>query len=85
MHPGLILAADEAGGAALDQVFLMTAIAGVISAGLGLIAYLHRTRRITWLQTFAEFAGRLFRRPPWVALPSLLFTTTIITAMFGFI
>lgn len=85
MHPGLILAADEGGGAALDQVFLMTAIAGVISAGLGLIAYLHRTRRITWLQTFAEFAGRLFRRPPWVALPSLLFTTTIITAMFGFI
>lgn len=84
MH-GLYLAADEGGGAALDQVAIMSAIAGVVSLGLGLIAYLHRTRRITWLQTFADAAGRLFKRPAWVALPMLLFTTTILTAMLGFI
>ncbi len=81
----LQLAVDEGGGAALDQVAIMTAIAGVVSAGLGVIAYLHRTERISWLQSFADFAGRLLRRPGWVALPQLLFMLTIITAMFGFI
>ena len=33
----------------------------------------------------ADAAGRKMNRPSWVALPSLLFISTIICAMFGFI
>jgi hypothetical protein len=75
----------EGGGAALDQVIGMSAVAFVVTAGLLWIGYLHRQRRITWLNNLAEWAGRRFKRPPWVALPIALFITTIISALFGFI
>ena len=42
-------------------------------------------RRITWLNNLAEWAGRKFKRPPWVALPMALFIATLICALFGFI
>ncbi|MFL0283778.1 hypothetical protein ACJH6H_00770 [Mycobacterium sp. SMC-21] len=78
-------AGTEGGGAALDQVLGMSVATGIITAGLLWIGYLHRQRRITWLQNLADKAGRKMNRPSWVALPSLLFISTIICAMFGFI
>ena len=78
-------AADEGGGAALDQVIGMSVVAVVVTVALLWIGYLHRMRRITWLNTLAERMGRKFRRPPWVALQVFLFTATIICALFGFI
>lgn len=78
-------AGTEGGGAALDQVLGMSVATGIITAGLLWIGYLHRQRRITWLQDLADKAGRKMNRPSWVALPSLLFISTIICAMFGFI
>lgn len=78
-------AGTEGGGAALDQVIGMSVATTIITAGLLWIGYLHRQRRITWLQNLAEKVGRKMNRPPWVALPALLFTSTIICAMFGFI
>ena len=42
-------------------------------------------RKITWLNSLAEWAGRKFKRPPWVALPMALFIATLICALFGFI
>ncbi|HKP39960.1 hypothetical protein [Mycobacterium sp.] len=75
----------EGGGAALDQVIGMSVAALVVTAGLLWIGYLHRTRRITWLNNLAEWAARKFKRPPWVALPMALFITTLICALFGFI
>jgi hypothetical protein len=75
----------EGGGAALDQVFGMTVATAIVTGGLLWIGYLHRTRRVTWVQNLAEFTGRKYNRPPWVALQVLLFTATIICAMFGFI
>ncbi|WP_158167369.1 hypothetical protein [Mycolicibacterium smegmatis] len=75
----------EGGGAALDQVIGLSAVATVITAALLWIGYLHRQRRITWLNSFAEYLGRKFHRPPWVALQIFLFTSTIICALFGFI
>ncbi len=81
----LLAAGTEGGGAALDQVIGMTVVAAVISVGLVWIGYLHRQRRITWLQNLADYAGRKFKRPPWVALPMALFITTLICALFGFI
>jgi len=76
---------SEGGGAALDQVIGMSVAALVVTAGLLWIGYLHRQRRITWLNNLAEWAGRKFKRPPWVALPMALFIATLICALFGFI
>jgi len=75
----------EGGGAALDQVIGMSVVAVVVTLGLLWIGYLHRQRRITWLNNLAEWAVRKFKRPPWVALPMALFITTLICALFGFI
>ena len=80
-----VAAADEGGGAALDQVIGMSVAALVVTGALLWIGYLHRMRRITWLNTLAEKMGRKFKRPPWVALQVFLFTATIICALFGFI
>ena len=49
---------NEGGGAALDQVIGMSVVALVVTAGLLWIGYLHRQRRITWLNNLAEWAGR---------------------------
>lgn len=77
--------ANEGGGAALDQVIGMSVVAMVVTVALLWIGYLHRMRRITWLQNLAERTGKKFKRPPWVALQVFLFTATIIAALFGFI
>ncbi len=77
-------AGSEGGGAALDQVIGMTVVAVVIGALLCWLGYLHRTRKITWVNSVAEYAGRKFKRPPWVAVPIALFTATLICALFGF-
>ncbi len=76
---------SEGGGAALDQVALMTGAAGVIALGLMWVGYLHRTRRITWLQRVADRLGSWFDQPGWVALPLAMFLATILTALLGFI
>ena len=83
----LILAQSggEGGGAAFDQIIGITVATAIITVGLLWIAYLHRTRKITWLQTIADAASRALDRPPWVALPLVTFVGTILTAFFGFI
>ncbi|MGV9413060.1 hypothetical protein ACWDOP_24400 [Nocardia sp. NPDC003693] len=63
----------------------MSGSAGVIGLILLWIGYLHRSRKITWLQRLADGLGRLFNRPGWVALPIALFLATILTALLGFI
>ncbi len=77
--------ADEGGGAALDQVFGMSAVAMVVTLILLWIGYLHRQRKITWVAGLADWTGRIFKRPPWVALPVAMFIAAIICALFGFI
>src|SRR3979411_2099620 len=81
----VIAKGSEGGGAALDQVIGMSVVAFVVTAGLLWIGYMHRRRRIPWLNNLAEYAARKFKRPPWVALPMALFITTLICALFGFI
>ncbi|MFQ6227784.1 hypothetical protein [Nocardia sp. NPDC002869] len=63
----------------------MTGSAGVIALALLWVGYLHRNRRITWLQRLADRLGRLLNRPGWVALPLAMFLATILTALLGFI
>ena len=78
-------AGNEGGGAAIGQVIGMTVVALVIGALLCWLGYLHRARKITWVNSVAEWAGRKFKRPPWVAVPLALFIATLICALFGFI
>ncbi|MGV0853107.1 hypothetical protein [Mycolicibacterium phlei] len=80
-----ILAQSEGGGTALNEVIGLSAAAVVVTAVMLLIGWLHRGHKITWLTSLAEWSGRRFKRPPWVALPIAVFITSIICALFGFI
>jgi len=80
-----VLAEPPARGAGLNQLIGLSIAAMIISAGMLWVGWAHRTHRITWLNTVAERLGHKFNRPPWVALTILVFTTSIICALFGFI
>ena len=81
----LLAAEPPARGAGLNQVIGLTIAAMVIGAVMLYVGWAHRTHRITWLTSVAEWLGGKFDRPSWVALPVLVFTTSIICALFGFI
>ena len=76
---------EEGGGAAIGEIAGLTAVGAVVTAVLLWIGYLHRHHKITWLTSLADWSGRLFHRPSWVALPVGMFITSIICALFGFI
>jgi hypothetical protein len=81
-----LMAADAPSrGAGLDQVIGLSVAAMVISLAMLWIGYAHRSHRIKWLGGFADWLGGKFKRPAWVALPILVYTTSIICALFGFI
>ena len=80
-----VLAEPPARGAGLNQVIGLSIAAMVITLAMLWVGWAHRTHRITWLSTVAEKLGQKFDRPPWVALTILVFTTSIICALFGFI
>jgi hypothetical protein len=80
-----VLADPPARGAGLNQVIGLSIAALVISLAMLWVGYAHRTHRITWLNRIAEYLAQKFDRPSWVALPVLVFTTSIICALFGFI
>ncbi|BCZ24899.1 hypothetical protein [Mycobacterium senriense] len=80
-----ILAEAPARGAGLNQVIGLSIAALVITLLLLWVGHAHRTHRIEWLTRAADKVGDKFHRPGWVALPVLVFTTSIICALFGFI
>ncbi len=81
----VVAEAPAARGAALNQVIGLSVAALVITLGMLAIGWAHRTRRIMWLERFADWLGVKFKRPSWVALPVLVYTSSIICALFGFI
>lgn len=80
-----VVAEAPAGGAGIGQVIGLSIAAVVILLVMLWVGYAHRTHRITWLNRAAEWMGQKFDRPPWVALQVLVFTSSIICALFGFI
>lgn len=80
-----IVAEAPARGAGLNQVIGLSIAALVITLLLLWVGYAHRTHRSEWLTRAADRVGDKFHRPGWVALPVLVFTTSIICALFGFI
>ena len=81
----LLAAEPPARGAGLNQVIGLTIAAMIIGATMLYVGWGHRTHRLTWFNTVAEKLGNKFHRPAWVALPILVFTSSIICALFGFI
>lgn len=79
------VAEAPARGAGLNQVIGLSIAAVVVGAAMLWIGYAHRNHRIEWLTRVADRVGAKFHRPNWVALPVLVFTTSIICALFGFI
>src|SRR3954464_15956094 len=81
----VLLAADTrpAGGAALGEVILATALGlGLTALLLGLV-YLHRSRRTTLLTRIGPRLGRPTGVPAWVALPTILTTISLLVALLG--
>ena len=81
----VLLAADTrpAGGAALGEVFLASAIGlGLTAVLLGLV-WLHRTRRSQILTRVGTRLGKATGVPPWVALPTVLTTLSLLVALLG--
>ena len=79
------VADPPARGAGLNQVIGLSVAAMVITLVLLWAGYRYRNHRLSWLARFADWLGGKFNRPSWVALPVLVFTTSIICALFGFI
>jgi hypothetical protein len=72
-----------AGGAALGEVFIATGIgAGLTALLLGLV-FLHRTRRTELLTRAGTAIGNRTGVPPWVALPTVLTTLSLLVALLG--
>ncbi|MGV0792001.1 hypothetical protein [Mycolicibacterium sp. XJ1819] len=80
-----LLAQDEGGGAALNEIIGLSVVAVIVSVLLLWIGWLHRSHKIDWLAALADWSGRRFKRPAWVALPIAVFIASIICALFGFI
>jgi hypothetical protein len=81
----VLLAADTrpAGGAAIGEVILATAIGlGLTALLLGLV-FLHRTRRSTVLTRIGTRLGTATGVPAWVALPTVLTTISLLVALLG--
>jgi hypothetical protein len=81
----LLLAADTrpAGGAAIGEVILASAIGlGLTAALLGLV-WLHRTRRSQVLTRIGNRLGKATGVPAWVALPTVLTTLSLLVALLG--
>jgi hypothetical protein len=81
----VLLAADTrpAGGAAIREVTLASGIGlGLTAVLLGLV-FLHRTRRSTVLTRIGSRLGAATRVPPWVALPTILTTLSLMVALLG--
>ncbi|HKR52408.1 MAG TPA: hypothetical protein VJT72_23095 [Pseudonocardiaceae bacterium] len=86
---GLVAAAQEArpaGGAELEQIIIASAAATVLTVGLLLLGWGHRTGRIPILRRLATETERWpfsAGQPGWVELPSTLALFSLITALLG--
>ncbi|MGY2004624.1 hypothetical protein [Blastococcus sp. SYSU DS1024] len=81
----VLLAAETrpAGGAALGEVFLATGIGLALTVALLALVFLHRTRRSGVLTRVGNRLGGATGVPAWVALPTVLTTVSLLTALLG--
>ncbi|MCP2343263.1 hypothetical protein [Actinomadura rupiterrae] len=84
-HPALAEQDKPAGGAAVDQVFIASGAAAVLTAVLLVLGWGHRSGRLTWLTRAAALAERGPGRglPGWAALPTAFALGSLLTALLG--
>jgi hypothetical protein len=74
---------EPAGGAALGEAIGATVAAGVATALIAVLIAGHRSGRITWLARAGGASERATGLPAWAALPSLLLSGSLLTAVLG--
>ncbi len=84
LHGTLLAAASPpAGGAEIGQIAIATAAATIVTCALLFLGLGHRSGRVRVLQRLADFGERRSGMPGWVAFPSAVATTSLLTALFG--
>jgi hypothetical protein len=84
MHSILLAQADPpAGGAAIGQAVVATALVGGILGGLALLVWRHRAGADTLLGRAAALSARVAGLPGWAALPSAIAAASLLLALFG--
>ena len=75
---------EPAGGAPTQDLVWGAAVAGALTLLALWVCFAHRTGRITWLGSVADFAARVAGLPRWAALPSGVTGGSLLIAVFGF-
>src|SRR3954447_22646555 len=83
MSQASLAAAAPAGGAALDQVFIASAVATVLTIAMLALAVGHRSGRIAWIGRLGAFGERLTGLPGWAVGPSAITGLSLIVALIG--
>jgi hypothetical protein len=74
---------EPAGGAAIGEALGATAGALVATALIALLIAGHRSGRLSWLSVAGRFSERATGLPAWAALPSMLLSASLLTAVLG--
>ncbi|HEX8104811.1 MAG TPA: hypothetical protein VF533_19485 [Solirubrobacteraceae bacterium] len=74
---------QPAGGAAVGEIVIATAGAAFFSLALLVLGFGHRSGRVALLGRAADWAGRRSGLPAWSALPAVVATISLLTAVFG--
>ena len=75
--------ADPAGGAAIGEVVLATAMAAVVTAIALVIVIGHRTGRVKFVGRAAAYAERMTGVPGWASLPNVFVGGALLVAVIG--
>jgi hypothetical protein len=76
-------APPPAGGAEIAQIVIATVAATLVTAALLFLGLGHRSGRTQILQRLADHGEKASGFPGWVAFPSAVATTSLLTAVFG--
>jgi hypothetical protein len=74
---------DPAGGAAIGDIVLATVGAMVLTNALFAVGFAHRSGRIQFLERAGAWAERRLGMPSWSALPGLISSAALFTALLG--
>ena len=74
---------QPAGGAAIGEIIIATAGAGIVTAALLFLGLGHRSGKVPLLGNVAAWSQRISGLPGWAALPAGVATGSLIIAVFG--
>ena len=74
---------QPAGGAAIGEIIIATAGAGIVTAALLFLGLGHRSGKVALLGNVAGWSQRISGLPGWAALPAGVATGSLIIAVFG--